>query len=484
VREFYLKKAEENLPEIYEEIINSDSPEVILDNGDIKVIDLGNHYVGYFSFRLLCADMFIDAPVRLKIRFLETKEELEYDFSEYKGGLCKSWLQEEIINIDYPGEYKLPRRFAARYIEIKVVAASRKIKLSDFKFTAVTSADKSKLAPVKIKDEELLKIDTVAVNTLKNCMQRFFEDGPKRDRRLWIGDLRLEAMANYPTFNNLSLVRRCLYLFAAADTNDKGFIPGYVYDYPEFVSGYWHLTDYALLFTVTACDYFAATDDKETFSDLLPVIKGQLEAMHNTLDADGIVTVPEGCEAFIDWCKGLEKITSMHGVYLYALRSFCNALEKPGDSEKSIYEERYRNALKSAEEILYNKEKNTFENIKDNYQLSVHSAVWMILGGVVEGKKGEELLLNALNSEASVKPFTPYMQHYVAEAMVKLNLLEEAKKYIKSYWGGMVKRGTDTFYEAYVPEDPDFSPYGDKMMNSMCHAWSCTPSYFIRKYFF
>ena len=44
----------------------------------------------------------------------------------------------------------------------------------------------------------------IAVNTLKNCMQRVFEDGPKRDRRLWIGDLRLEALANYYTFENIS----------------------------------------------------------------------------------------------------------------------------------------------------------------------------------------------------------------------------------------------------------------------------------------
>ena len=62
-------------------------------------------------------------------------------------------------------------------------------------------------------------------------------------------------------------------------------------------------------------------------------------------------------------------------------------------------------------------------------------------------------------------------------------MLCEAPELIKSYWGGMVDLGADTFYEAYVPGDPDFSPYKDKMINSMCHAWSCTPTYFIRKYF-
>lgn len=47
----------------------------------------------------------------------------------------------------------------------------------------------------------------------------------------------------------------------------------------------------------------------------------------------------------------------------------------------------------------------------------------------------------------------------------------------------MVKLGADTFYEVYVPDNLEFSPYKDKKLNSMCHAWGCTPAYFIRKYF-
>ena len=46
----------------------------------------------------------------------------------------------------------------------------------------------------------------------------------------------------------------------------------------------------------------------------------------------------------------------------------------------------------------------------------------------------------------------------------------------------MVALGADTFFEAYVPGDPSFSPYDDNKVNSMCHAWSCTATYFLRKY--
>ena len=375
------------------------------------------------------------------------------------------------------------RRYAARYILIRVVASPKKLRLSDFHFKAVTSADVNRLESISIEDEKLKKIDEVSVNTLKNCMHRVFEDGPKRDRRLWIGDLRLEALAGYYTFNNSSLVRRCLYLFAAAPKNSHGFIPSFVYENPKYVPGEWCLEDYALLFVASACDYCNYTGDTDTFRELYPVIKEQMDAAHRTLDADGIMTAPEGCSIFIDWCRGLEKITALHGVYLYVLQLLTDTLSKIGNKEADIYAERYKTAVKDALRVLYVEKKNAFVNAKDQYQYSVHSAVWMILGGVVSGERAAEILTDVLDSEESVKPFTPYMYHYVLEAMVKTNMLCEAQELIKSYWGGMVDLGADTFYEAYVPGDPDFSPYKDKMINSMCHAWSCTPTYFIRKYF-
>ena len=30
------------------------------------------------------------------------------------------------------------------------------------------------------------------------------------------------------------------------------------------------------------------------------------------------------------------------------------------------------------------------------------------------------------------------------------------------------------------PANPDESPYGSPIVNSYCHAWSCTPAYFLR----
>ena len=481
MKEYYLKKADENLPEILHEQVAPQISFKALFSGDEIVIDLENHYVGYFSFKMWYVDEYIDAPVTLNIRFCETKAELEEDYSVYRGWLCRSWLQDDTVKIDFPGVYSMPRRYAARYVKIRVLDTPKKLSLSEFVFDAVTSANIENLIPAEISDSELNAIDRVALNTLKNCMQRVFEDGPKRDRRLWIGDLRLEALANYYTFGGTSLVRRCLYLFAAASKNPLGFIPGYVYENPVYVSGTWHIVDYNMMYVNALCDYYEHIGDENTFRDLYPFARSLMDAARAAVSFDGLVNVPID-DIFIDWCEGLQKRTALQGVYLYTLENWVRTLKKLGYDEA---EEEARLLLELREKsrrLLYDEQSCKFVNETDSYQYSVHATAWMVLGGVVTGDEAKKVMLYVIAAPDSIKPFTPYMHHYTVDALFKAGLVSEAEAYIRRIWGGMVKLGADTFFEAYVPGDPDFSPYDDKKVNSMCHAWSCTATYFIRKY--
>ena len=479
---YYLQKAQENLPKIYYTVLVPDTREFIASSGDSVILDFGLHAVGHFSFSFDNCDRFIDAPVRLVIRFGEDMREINDDLSRYSGTVSKTWLQEETLHLDFPQKTVMPRRYACRYIKITVESTNSPIKLFDFHFTASTSANTNALVRASSHDPLLNKIDRVATNTLKECMQTFFEDGPKRDRRLWIGDLRLEALTNYYTFKNLEIVKRSLYLFAAGKCDNLGFLPSFVYETPYYKSGEAHIADYALLYVVSVCDYYEHTEDICVVNDLLPLCKSQLNCFEAILDKNLIATMQEGWFAFIDWCPGLEKLTALQGVYLYTLEHFIGLLKKIGDEDYQRYSELLSKVRSASKKHLYDKASNTFTNDLDSKQFSVHSQVWMILGGVVDGEKAKELILSSLNSKTAKQPVTPYMRHYVAEAMLKLGLKNETVQYIKNLWGGMIELGADTFWEAYVPDDPDFSPYNDRMANSLCHAWSCTPSYFIRKY--
>ena len=76
-----------------------------------------------------------------------------------------------------------------------------------------------------------------------------------------------------------------------------------------------------------------------------------------------------------------------------------------------------------------------------------------------------------------------YMNHHYVEALLMCGKKDQAMDYMKYYWGGMINHGADTFWELYNPENPAESPYGSSIVNSYCHAWSCTPTYLLRKYF-
>jgi len=121
-------------------------------------------------------------------------------------------------------------------------------------------------------DPVLRRIDEVGLRTLRNCMQGVFEDGPKRDQRLWLGDLRLQALANYASFANYDLVKRCLYLFAACSYED-GIVAACVYEQPSWNGGTEFIPDYSLLYGPMLLDYAIASGDWTTAGDLWPVAR-------------------------------------------------------------------------------------------------------------------------------------------------------------------------------------------------------------------
>lgn len=167
---------------------------------------------------------------------------------------------------------------------------------------------------------------------------------------------------------------------------------------------------------------------------------------------------------------------------LFALSQSYELAQMLG-KEKEVSEwPRIANRMKkAARRHLYDKQQKVFVS-GANRQVSVLSQAWMIIGGVTTEKEGREAIQQVLSNEQSVMPGTPYGTHYLIEAMVRCGMHQEARSYLTEYWGGMVKKGADTFWEAYDPKNDFISPYGFFPVNSACHAWSCTPVYFIHKY--
>src|SRR5262249_44809040 len=156
-------------------------------------------------------------------------------------------------------------------------------------------------------------IDEVSLNTLADCMHTVFEDGPRSDRRLWVGDLRLQALATSVTFRNFDLVKRCLYLLAGLPRED-GLVAACVYHEPSPLSGRQYIVDYSALYAATVLDYVRATRDLATARGLWPVVRGQMEILSRFINRDGLFVDPKDWWLFIDWNDDLDRTAFMQGV--------------------------------------------------------------------------------------------------------------------------------------------------------------------------
>jgi hypothetical protein len=114
-------------------------------------------------------------------------------------------------------------------------------------------------------------------------------------------------------------------------------------------------------------------------------------------------------------------------------------------------------------------------------QVSWASQIWLVLAEVGTPGSGRDHAQPAATSARHRHEY-PYLRHHHYCRPAAVRLRDEAVAEIKAYWGAMVDYGADTFWEIFDPAHPDFSPYGSKLINSYCHAWSCTPAWFIRQY--
>ena len=73
------------------------------------------------------------------------------------------------------------------------------------------------------------------------------------------------------------------------------------------------------------------------------------------------------------------------------------------------------------------------------------------------------------------------MTHYYLEALCACGMEEQAMAVIREYWGAILEAGFDCCPECFDVTNDRVTPYSAPVLNSACHAWSCTPSYFLRK---
>jgi hypothetical protein len=452
-------------------------------DGDQVDFDFGTHVVGRLRMRWESGPAGLDAPVRLRVLLGEVPLEIAAPREPFHSNMLpRSWLQEETITVDeLPASIDLPRRYAFRFVRIEILGLSPRHEIRLAKLEAVAEAATFN-EPGPLPDDVaplLRQIDATAIRTLRNCLQSVFEDGPKRDRRLWLGDLRLQALANGVTLRRFDVVARCLLLFAGLCRED-GIVEACIYHRPRPHRSGNVMADYALLFAPTLLDHASMSGESALAAELWPVAARQVELITGALDGSGRLPAghPYGW-TFIDWNPALAREGPFLGLAVYCLRAAARLARLVGDDDRRTAFTTRAEHLSAVVREVWMHDPETF---RDPFagQTSVALTAWMVLGEVVTDVQARACLHRTLADTSAQQPAGPYLMHHLAHALFIAGAPSDALGLIERYWGAMIARGADTFWEIFLPGNELASPYENAQLNSYCHAWSCTPSWLLR----
>lgn len=375
----------------------------------------------------------------------------------------------------------MPDRRAFRYakfvVEPKTIARIDRLQAQLMEYSA------ERTGSFECSDDMLNRIWDVSARTDYLCMQDYYEDGIKRDRLLWIGDLRIEALVGYYTYGVTALPRRGLMQLADIQLPD-GIIPG-VGPAPNST----YLPDYCAYFVMSVADYYRFTGDKETVATLYPYVKKVMDWFKANTDDSGLFRHADrpGWWIFVDWDGSMEKkdrVTALEAVYYWALNDAAE-LARVADVKGDIptYTNQARLLRQGINTTLWSAEQGAYVDCATDEGPSklIHKQpnALAVLAGVPDTEMVGKAVDAILDSTKTPPVTTPYMNFYVASALFEQGKNKEAVDIIRAYWGGMIDRGATSFWEKFDPNWP--TPYENAEL-SYCHGWSSGPGAMLPAY--
>ena len=100
------------------------------------------------------------------------------------------------------------------------------------------------------------------------------------------------------------------------------------------------------------------------------------------------------------------------------------------------------------------------------------------LFGFADKRQKSRIIENVMLNPSLPAITTPYFKLYELLALCECGMIEKAQEYILSYWGGMLRLGATSVWEAYDETkrgDEHFAMYGSLYGKSLCHAWGSGP---------
>ncbi|MBQ8720502.1 MAG: hypothetical protein IJY65_05675 [Clostridia bacterium] len=309
-------------------------------------------------------------------------------------------------------------------------------------------------------DEDVNKLFSKCVRTLKVCMRENYMDCPDRERGQWIGDVSVQSPQVVYLLDDggLKLLRKAICDFINLRRGDVlvGNVPGdHSSELPSQSLN--AISEWGMI-----ASYYKATGDKSILSMAFePAVK---YLMLWETDEDGVILTRRGGWEWYDHLLNVDRIVLGICWYYSALR-FAKFMASELNDES--YNDFLAERMKAIEDNFNARYWNTKGFYASGDFVDDRANAMAVLSGLCEKEKYPQLrfpLLSVFNS-------TPYMENYVLIALCEMGYKADAFRRMMCRYQPLIKNENTTLWE-------DFFHLGTRN-----HAWTGGPATVLLRYF-
>lgn len=332
-------------------------------------------------------------------------------------------------------------------------------------------------------DPLLTKIWYTGAYTSHLCMQENIWDAPKRDRAMWMGDLQVSGEVINNVFLDHFLMEQTMRRLrsqaqggnppAALPNNDVNGIPGY------------------------SCAWICGLADFYQHTGAITYIRSQhllllslLRYMKQSFNSNNLFVNGHNHWCFTDWSRKLHGNApqSYEATDLYtcmAVRRAVALLRAMGDTNNARRYERWdQQLILAARKYPAHSRTGTYTDLRDVNAMAIDS-------GVADTAQRRTIKRDILGPDCSSwkQIDSPYYNNFVLFALGRLAQTNQGLRFVRNYWGGMIREGATTFWEGYDPSWPKVhihrylqADWVQGYFVSMCHGWSCGVTNWLTQY--
>lgn len=431
------------------------------------VLDFGRESTGRIE---IASDS--NEPMRLAIQYGESLGET----------LQEPYLGADEIDVPPHATVYGPKS-AFRYVKVRFLAGASPLRFKTIELDDIYYPVRYR-GSFESSDPLLNRIWQVGAYTSHLCMQDDIWDAPKRDRARWMGDLDVSGHVIDDVFADRFLMQKTLdYLIRDAGdpvNRDVNGIPGY--------SAFWVMGE---------ADYYRHIGDLNYLRSVHRPLVQLLTYMAGEMDDRSVFTNRHHAWPFVDWSPGLSpSFFSAMGArpinetapnaqrgtqfeFYAAFKQGAWLLRQLGDSANADRFAAKAEAIrKAALTYMLDPETGTFGDRWQPNAMAIYS-------GLTTRAEAQVIWQKVLSHPDKFR-ITPYYNFYVISAMAGAGQYEPAVDWIRKYWGGMIRRGATSFWEAYNLGLPKYgwhrmlrADFGQGYFVSLAHGWSSGPTVWL-----